>query len=176
MKNLLVALTFATTIAGNTAVAQVQTVAAVDLESYMGTWYEQARLPMYFQRKCDRNTTANYSLRPDGHVDVLNSCEADDGRKIVAQGVARKVGNSTSRLEVRFAPAFLSFLPFVWGDYWIIGLDEGYRWSVVGSPDRKYLWILSREKQLPDETYRQLVDLAKAQGFDTSRLVRTRQL
>lgn len=175
MKNLLVALTFATTIAGNTTVAQVQAVPDVDLDAYMGTWYEQAHLPMYFQRKCDRNTTANYNLRPDGQVDVLNSCEADDGRRIVAQGVARKVGNSTSRLEVRFAPAFLSFLPFVWGDYWIIGLDEGYRWSVVGSPDRKYLWILSREKQLPDATYRQLVDLAKAQGFDTSRLVRTRQ-
>ena len=175
MKNLMIALALAGTVGGTALAADVQTVPDVNLESYMGTWHEQARFPMYFQRKCDRNTTAQYSLRPDGRVDVVNRCESRDGEQIEAQAIARKVDGSTSKLEVRFAPAFLSFLPFVWGDYWIIGLDDDYRWSVVGSPDRKYLWILSRDKQLPDATYQQLVEIARAQGFDTSRLVRSRQ-
>ena len=175
MKQLMIALTLAGTVAGNAAAGEVRTVPTVDLAAYMGTWYEQARLPMYFQRKCDSHTTAQYSLRPDGRVDVVNRCDTHDGEQIEARAVARTVDGSNARLEVRFAPAFLSFLPFVWGDYWIIGLDDDYRWSVVGSPDRKYLWILSRDKRLPDATYQQLVDLAKAQGFDTSRLVRTRQ-
>ena len=175
MKNLMIALALAGTVGGTALAADVQTVPDVNLESYMGTWHEQARFPMYFQRKCDRNTTAQYILRPDGRVDVVNRCESRDGELIEAQAIARKVDGSTSKLEVRFAPAFLSFLPFVWGDYWIIGLDDDYRWSVVGSPDRKYLWILSRDKQLPDATYQQLVEIARAQGFDTSRLVRSRQ-
>ena len=175
MKSLIIALTLAGTLAGNAAAAEVQTVPKVDLARYMGTWHEQARFPMYFQRKCDSNTTAQYRQRSDGRVDVVNRCDTHDGEQIEARAIARTVDGSNSRLEVRFAPAFLSFLPFVWGDYWIIGLDEDYRWSVVGSPDRKYLWILSRDRQLPAETYQQLVDLAKAQGFDTSRLVRTRQ-
>ena len=175
MKNLMIALALAGTVGGTALAADVQTVPDVNLESYMGTWHEQARFPMYFQRKCDRNTTAQYSPRPDGRVDVVNRCESRDGELIEAQAIARKVDGSTSKLEVRFAPAFLSFLPFVWGDYWIIGLDDDYRWSVVGSPDRKYLWILSRDKQLPDATYQQLVEIARAQGFDTSRLVRSRQ-
>ena len=173
MKSLIIALTLAGTLAGTASAAQVQTVPEVDLERYMGTWYEQARLPMFFQRKCDRNTTAQYAMRPDGRVDVVNRCETYDGEQIEARAVARKVGDSTSRLEVRFAPSFLSFLPFVWGDYWIIGLDPNYRWAVVGSPDRKYLWFLSRDKQIPAETYQQLLALAQAQGFDTARLVRT---
>ena len=175
MKNLMIALALAGNVGGTALAADVQTVPDVNLESYMGTWHEQARFPMYFQRKCDRNTTAQYSPRPDGRVDVVNRCESRAGEQIEAQAIARKVGGSTSKLEVRFTPAFLSFLPFVWGDYWIIGLDDDYRWSVVGSPDRKYLWILSRDKQLPDATYQQLVEIARAQGFDTSRLVRSRQ-
>ena len=173
MKFLIIALTLAGTLAGTASAAQVQTVPEVDLDRYMGTWYEQARLPMFFQRKCDRNTTAQYAMRPDGRVDVVNRCETYDGEQIEARAVARKVGDSTSRLEVRFAPSFLSFLPFVWGDYWIIGLDPNYRWAVVGSPDRKYLWFLSRDKQIAAETYQQLLALAQAQGFDTARLVRT---
>ena len=105
-------------------------VARVDLERYAGTWYEQARLPMYFQRKCVADTTAHYGLNADGTVSVVNRCRREDGGMQEAEGIARTVGGRTSTLEVRFAPAWLSWLPAVWGDYWVIALDEpGYRWA-----------------------------------------------
>jgi len=102
-------------------------VAQVDLARYAGTWYEQAHLPMFFQRECVRDTTARYALRVDGRIDVVNRCTTQRGAIKEARGVARRVGSSTSQLEVRFAPAWLSALPFVWGDYWIIGLDPDFR-------------------------------------------------
>jgi apolipoprotein D and lipocalin family protein len=94
-----------------------------------------------------------------------------------AEGVARRADakGPASRLKVRFAPAFLSFLPFVWGDYWIVELDRDYRHAVVGDPSRKYLWILSRRPEMDEATYASLVDRARGLGFDTSRLLRTRQ-
>lgn len=160
---------------GSAKAAEVNAVAQVDLERYMGTWYEQASFPMYFQRKCVANTAATYRLREDRRVDVHNRCEQRDGSSLDARGVAKSVDGSTSKLKVRFAPEALSFLPFVWGDYWVIALDKNYQWSVVGSPSRKYLWILSRDKNLSPETFIELVNIAKAQGFDTTRLVRTPQ-
>lgn len=150
-------------------------VASVDLKRYAGTWYEQARLPMFFQRKCARNTTATYTLRVDGRVDVLNQCTTAKGELVQAKGVARRVGDSTSQLEVRFAPAALSFLPFVWGDYWIVGLDADYRWAIVGSPGRDYLWILSRDRVLAPTLHAQLVERARAMGYPVERLVTTPQ-
>ncbi|MBJ6979917.1 lipocalin family protein [Luteimonas sp. MC1895] len=153
----------------------VEAVPAVDLERYAGTWYEQAHLPLFFQRNCVANTTASYSLRDDGRIDVVNQCDTDTGERIEARAIARKVEGSTSKLEVRFAPAFLSFLPAVWGDYWIIDLDPDYRWAVVGSPDRKYLWFLTRDKTIAPEALDALVAKAHAKGYDTSRLIRTEQ-
>ncbi|MBJ6985629.1 lipocalin family protein [Luteimonas sp. MC1750] len=153
----------------------VEAVSSVDLERYAGTWYEQAHLPLFFQRNCVANTTANYSLRDDGRIDVVNQCDNDKGERIEARAIARKVDDSTSKLEVRFAPAFLSFLPAVWGDYWIIDLDPDYRWAVVGSPDRKYLWFLTRDKTIAPEQLDALVAKAHAMGYDTSRLIRTEQ-
>ena len=104
---------------------ELEAVASVDLARYVGTWYEQAHLPLFFQRNCVANTTARYALREDGRIDVVNQCDDKDGKRIEATAIARRVGESTSKLEVRFAPAFLSFLPAVWGDYWI--LDPGPR-------------------------------------------------
>ena len=146
-------------------------VPQVDLGRYAGTWYEQARLPMAFQRACARNAQAHYALRADGRIDVLNRCTERDGDVREARGVARRVGDSTSRLQVRFAPAALSFLPFVWGDYWIVGLDRDYRWALVGSPGRDYLWILSRERRLDAATRAALVERARAMGYPVERLV-----
>ncbi|WP_133478954.1 lipocalin family protein [Cognatilysobacter segetis] len=147
----------------------------VDLARYAGTWYEQAHLPMFFQRDCARDTTATYTLRKDGRVDVLNRCTTKNGAIRQAQGVARRVGDSTSKLEVRFAPAWLSALPFVWGDYWVIGLDPDYRWAMVGAPGRDYLWILARDRVLDRATRDRLVERARAMGYPVDKLVFTPQ-
>ena len=152
----------------------VRTVPRVDLTRYAGDWFEVARFPNRFQRDCAGDVTARYAMRADGRIDVTNKCRQADGTFKEAQGVARVVDAATSaKLEVRFAPAFLSFLPFVWGDYWVIGLAPDYSWAVVGSPDREYLWVLSRLKVLPTTQYDAAIAAAKANGFDTTRLVPT---
>ncbi len=158
------------------ATGPVTTVAAVDLDRYVGDWFEIARFENWFQKKCAGDVKASYARRPDGRIDVTNSCRTADGSTTVAKGQARVVDQATrSKLKVRFAPAVLSWLPFVWGDYWIIGLDEQYRWAVVGSPDRGYLWILSRTRDLDPSGDQQAVDAARANGFDVSKLQKTAQ-
>jgi len=149
----------------------VRTVPRVDLQRYAGDWYEVARFPNRFQRRCLGDVRATYTVRPDGRLDVLNQCRTEGGA-IDAKGIARVVDTRTSaRLKVRFAPAALSFLPFVWGDYWILGLAPDYSWSVVGSPDRNYLWILSRTPGLPTPFLAAAVDIARVNGFDAGRLI-----
>jgi apolipoprotein D and lipocalin family protein len=156
---------------------RVEPVAAVDLARYAGLWYEVARFPNRFQDTCSCCVTATYVPRPDGRLTVVNECRTRDGAVTRAEGEARKaaVDGPASRLKVRFAPGFLSFLPFVWGDYWILDLADDYSHALVGSPDRSYLWILSRQPSLPDATYARIVEQARRQGFDTGRLVRTPQ-
>jgi apolipoprotein D and lipocalin family protein len=151
------------------------TVDHVDLQRYAGTWYEQASLPMVFTRACTSDTTALYTPREDGMIDVRNRCRTEDGSFNQVDGEARKVGDSTSQLEVRFAPGWLSWLPMVWGDYWIVDLDKDYQWSLVGSPKQDYLWILSREPQLDSATYDRLVDKARRMGYPVDKLQRTPQ-
>jgi apolipoprotein D and lipocalin family protein len=112
-------------------------------------------------------------MRTDGRLDVLNQCRTADGA-IDARGVARVVdAASFAKLKVRFAPASLSFLPFVWGDYWILGVADDYSLAVVGSPDRNYLWILARAPELSVPVFATAIDVARANGFDTSRLIGT---
>lgn len=153
----------------------VQTVARVDLDRYVGQWYEIARYPNRFQRKCTGDVSATYTKRSDGRIDVLNRCRTVDGTA-EANGIARIVDRTTSaKLKVRFAPAFLSFLPQVWGDYWVIGLAEDYSWAVVGSPDREYLWILSRTPTLDAKSLEAAHAAARANGFSVERLVATPQ-
>ena len=153
----------------------VRTVEAVDLNRYLGEWFEIARFPNRFQRPCAVDVRASYSRRIDGRIDVINRCRGADGRPIEARGVARIVDARTSaKLKVRFAPAILSFLPLVWGDYWIVGLADDYSWAVVGSPDRAYLWILARVPALETARFDAARAAAQASGFDTDRLVMTR--
>jgi apolipoprotein D and lipocalin family protein len=155
----------------------VQTVSAVDLDRYVGDWYEIARFPAWFQEKCIADVMATYAKRPDGRLDVVNRCREATGRINVARGVAKVVDTKTfSKLKVRFAPGALSFLPFVWGDYWIIGLADDYSWVVVGSPNRKYLWILARAPGLTGDPYASALAAARTNGFDIGRLVPTRQI
>ena len=153
------------------------TVPHLDLTRYAGQWYEIARFPNRFQNKCTGDVIADYALRPDGRITVINRCATRDGSITEAAGIARLADpkGSPARLKVRFAPGFLSFIPQVWGDYWVIGLAEDYRYAVVGSPDLDYLWILSRTPQMTAADYGTARQVAAANGFDVSRLVDTPQ-
>jgi len=154
----------------------VTPVASVDLERYAGRWYEIARFPNRFQRSCAGEVVATYERRDDGRIRVVNRCARADGSINEAEGVARPVeGAANARLKVRFAPGWLGFLPFVWADYWVLGLADDYRWALVGTPDRKYLWILSRTPQLSEADWNAAVAKARENGFDAGRLERTRQ-
>jgi apolipoprotein D and lipocalin family protein len=156
--------------------AALRVVPNLDLARYAGTWYEAGRLPNRFQEKCAGEVVARYQQRPDGRITVVNRCRTGKGDTTEATGVARRVdGQPPSILEVRFAPAFLSFLPAVWGDYQVIALGQDYDHAVVGTPDRQYLWILSRTPQMDPTLYQRLLAGAQAQGFDVTKVVPTRQ-
>ena len=148
----------------------------VEPARYVGRWYEIARLPNRFQEQCTGDVAATYTRRDDGRITVVNECRTKDGVERV-EGIARRADpqGPASRLKVRFAPAWLSFLPWVWGDYWILELDREYRTALVGEPSRKYLWILARTPVMDQAAYDGLVARAAQLGFDTSRLVRTPQ-
>lgn len=148
--------------------APVSSVPALDLARYAGKWHEIASFPMYFQRQCIGDTTAEYGLTPDGNVSVTNRCRTESGFD-QAQGSATLVeGSGNARLKVSF------FWPFR-SDYWVLGLDPEYRWAVVGNPNRKYLWILSRTPQLARDLRDEALKAAAAQGFDLTQLRSTRQ-
>lgn len=154
----------------------LQPIETLVVPRYMGVWYEIAKIPNDFQKKCVGDTTATYNLGEDGRVQVVNRCRTADGTSDMAEGVARQLGGASSpRLKVRFAPAILSFIPMVWGDYWVIDLDEKYQLSAVSEPKREYLWILSRTPQVEPATYDALLARLTSQGLDVSRLVRTPQ-
>ena len=155
----------------------LEVVPSVDLSRYTGKWYEIARLPNRFQNKCVGEVMADYALHTGGQLKVVNQCRQKNGQMERAEGQARLAGRSgpNSKLEVRFAPAWLSWLPAVWGDYWIIDLASDYHYSVVGTPDRKYLWILSRTPQMDVALYQRIIEQTAAKGFDVARLVKTRQ-
>lgn len=158
------------------AVRPLQPIESLAVPRYMGTWYEIAKFPNKFQKDCVGDTTASYQLDEDGRVQVVNRCRTADGKTDVAEGVARQLGGATSpKLKVRFAPAVLSFIPMVWGDYWVIDLDKQYQLSAVSEPKREYLWILSRTPQVVPADYDALLARLAAQGLDVSRLERTPQ-
>jgi apolipoprotein D and lipocalin family protein len=148
----------------------LRTVPSVDLDRYLGRWYEIASYPAWFQKECTA-TTADYSLRDDGLIKVVNSCRKAslDGKLKQAKGRAKVVDpTSNAKLKVSF------FWPF-WGDYWIIDLDPDYQWAVVGVPNRKYLWILSRTPTMDEAVYDGIISRLEAQRYDPARLNRTPQ-
>lgn len=172
----LLSMTGAQVIAQETATPPVKTIAALDVPRYLGTWYEIAKFPNWFQKKCVSNTKAVYSLRADGNLKVLNSCKTSNGEVSDAEGTARQIGAQDSpKLEVRFAPDWLSFLPLVWGDYWVIDLDPQYQVAAVSDPKREYLWVLSRTPQLDPKIYDALLQRLQQQQFDTRKLELTVQ-
>jgi apolipoprotein D and lipocalin family protein len=152
--------------------SKLQTVNKVDLNKYIGLWYEIAKIPNSFQDQCAYGTTAEYKLLEDGNIQVINKCFKEDGEADVADGLAKVVDKKTnSKLEVSFF-SILGFRPF-WGDYWIIGLDDNYQWAVVGSPNRKYGWILSRTQSLPDETMNKIFSILKDQFYNPDKFEMT---
>lgn len=141
------------------------TVKKVDLNKYVGLWYEIAKIPNSFQDQCAYGTTAEYRIDEDGDIVVTNSCYDKDGKPDVADGLAKVVDkNSNAKLEVSFV-SFLGIRPF-WGDYWIIGLDENYEWVVVGTPNRKYGWILSRTPTLSDENMEWIYEILRKNSYN----------
>jgi apolipoprotein D and lipocalin family protein len=141
------------------------TLEQVDLNKYAGLWYEVAKIPNSFQDQCAYGTTAEYKIQKDGSIQVINKCYDENGEPDIADGVANVVDKKTnSKLEVSFV-SFLGIRPF-WGDYWIIGLDKDYRWAVIGTPTRKYGWILSRTPSLPDETMQKIFEILKSQHYN----------
>ena len=148
----------------------LEAVPHVELDRYLGTWYEIATIPQRFQKGCV-GVTAEYSLRPDGDVQVINTCREGtlDGNVKRVVGKAWVVDKKTgAKLKVRF------FWPFS-GDYWIIALDPEYQYAVVGHPGRNYLWILCRRPQMDESLYTGLLEKITAQGYDASRIVKTLQ-
>jgi len=144
------------------------TVATVDLQRYVGRWYEIARIPNRFQKECVRGTTAEYTLRADSTIEVLNSCAREDGRTEEAKGIAKIADRSSnSKLKVSFV-RFLGVQLF-WGDYWVIGLGADYEYAVVGGPDRKYGWILCRTPRMTSNALDAAFGTLRAQGYDPAR-------
>ncbi len=149
---------------------ELTVVDAVDLDRYLGEWYEIASYPAWFQKNCTA-VTADYSLRDDGLIKVVNSCRKGslDGKFKQSTGRAKVVDTETNaKLKVSF------FGPF-WGKYWIIDLDPDYQWAVVGEPKRKYLWILGRTPSMDDGIYEQILARLPDKGYDPEGLNRTIQ-
>jgi apolipoprotein D and lipocalin family protein len=148
----------------------LETVSHVDLDRYIGRWYEIAKYPNRFEKKCARNVTAGYAIRPDGKISVVNSCITRDDKPKQSTGWAKVVDQKTNaKLKVTF------FWPF-FGDYWIIDLGSEYEYAVVGEPSRKYLWILCRTPNMDDAVYAEVVSRLASRGYDASKLERMPQM
>lgn len=147
----------------------LETVPRVELSRYLGRWYEIARYPNWFEKKCDRDVSATYAMREDGRISVMNSCVKVNGSRSESTGWAKIADPATNaKLKVTF------FWPF-FGDYWVLELGENYQYAVIGEPSRKFLWILSRTPQMSDEQYRAISARLAAKGYDAAKLVRVQQ-
>ena len=153
------------------AAPPLATIASLDVPRYMGTWFEVAKYPNRFQKQCVSDTRAEYALQADGRVKVTNRCRLISGATEEAVGAARQLGDANSaKLEVRFAPAWLSFLPAVWGNYWVIDLDANYQLVAVSEPKREFLWMLSRTPKPDPAAVGALMTRLGTLGFDLQRL------
>jgi len=148
----------------------LETVKYVDVEKYMGAWYEIAKFPQRFEKGLV-GVKANYTLLSNGKVRVLNSGYEGDfnGELRSTEGTARVVDTSTNaKLKVTF------FWPFS-GDYWILELGKDYEYAVVGEESRKYLWILSRTPQMDESLYEEILSRLQEKGFDVSKIEKNPQ-
>ena len=155
-------------LAGADDLPPVRSVGQIDLARYAGKWFEIAAFPMYFQRNCLGDTTAEYTLLDDGEIGVRNRCSTASGFDEANGRAWAPEATQTAQLKVSF------FWPFR-SDYWVVGLDPDYRWALVGNPNRKYLWLLSRTPQLPAIEQEKALQAAAAQGYDLGQLKFTAQ-
>lgn len=149
-----------------------KTVNSVNLKRYQGTWYELARLPMYFQRNCAQSE-ARYTLKPDGNMGVLNRCLTSDWQWEEARGTATpQVPGKTDKLWVKFDNWFSRIVPGVAkGQYWVLYVSDDYKTAIVGDPSRRYMWLLSRTPTVNSVVREELLSIARQQGYDTTRLI-----
>lgn len=159
--------TFSSRPVGNPNVPQPRK--SVDLDRYLGRWFELYRYEAPFQKDCEA-VVADYSMNPDGSIRVLNSCRKGsvDGRAKSASGEARVVDTATNaKLKVTF------FWPF-YGDYWVLDHHENYQWSIVGEPSGRYLWVLSRDRDPPGDVRAELKQRVESLGYDWSLVRQTK--
>ena len=158
----------------NHSLPEPATVTGLDLARYLGTWYEIARLPMRHEPADYTDITATYSLTPEGTLRVDNRARDGKGEAQQSVGEATVVeGSGNAKLEVSFMPDGLKWVPFTKGDYWILRVDEAYATALVGSPDRRYLWLLARQPHLSDAVRHDFLESARARGYDLSALITT---
>jgi apolipoprotein D and lipocalin family protein len=142
----------------------LEVVPHLDLERYLGKWFEIAHLPFKFEDGCSQ-ITATYGLTGNGAVSVLNQC-LKNGKTKQSVGKAKIVDKATgAKLKVTF------FWPF-YGDYWVLKLGDNYEYSVVGTPNRRYLWILSRIPQMDNKLYNEILEFAKTKGFPVEKIIK----
>ena len=167
MKTVFSVLLIFTTMFGHAQNSELKTVPFVDLHKYLGKWYDIASFPQRFQKGCSC-TTAEYILNKDGSISVTNTCNKEGKQKVATAKAKVKDKKTNAKLSVQF------FWPFK-GKYWIIDLADDYSYAVVGHPNRKYLWILSRTKTIDQNTYDGILARIKQKGFDLAKLKKTEQ-
>ncbi|OBB84168.1 lipocalin family protein [Mycobacterium sp. 852002-30065_SCH5024008] len=153
----------------------VTAVGSLDLNRYSGLWYELGRLPLRWEEADASDITAEYTPQEDGSVRVDNRCIDKDGAPSQAIGHATPVNGRAGRLEVSFLPQFLRWIPFTKGDYWVLKIDDAYTVALVGTPDRKNLWLLAREPRIDDATKAAYLAEATRQGFDLEKWITPNQ-
>lgn len=165
-----------TTLSAHVNAVDVKPVERIDLDRYLGTWFEIASIPQFFQRKCVRDTRATYSAAEAALIRVENVCTRDDGGRDKAEGRARRAdADNPAKLEVTFLELFGEYRFWISGGYWVIALDADYQWAVVGHPSRRFGWVLSRDRRLSPTALAEIVGRIKSQGYDACEFVVTPQ-
>lgn len=155
--------------------SEVRSVAALQLDRYLGLWFEIGRLPLRFEDDAARDVTAEYSLNDDGTIRVDNRCLDENGEPTQAIGQAEADTDHPGRLRVTFLPEALRWIPFTHADYWVLRVDDDYRHALVGTPDHKHLWLLAREPHIDPDVEASFRETAADQGYDLEKWIRPQQ-
>jgi len=151
----------------------LETVKTVDLNQYKGVWFEISKIPNRFQSFCSSDTTAEYKIIKNGAIEVINKCQTENGEYEVANGLAKVIDQeSQAKLKVSFVR--ILGIQIFWGDYWIIGLENNYQYAIVGDPERKYGWILSRQNKMPEYLLSDAYRILENKGYNKNDFVMTK--